>query len=438
MSEEDLITSSFNRMVKLGGLVGRVGASVLTEKALALFRTELSQEVHKIKNLTKNAQRVVETLGKLKGAAMKAGQMLSLYEGLLPPEVTQILASLQKEAPCVPFEVMEAEIKNELKDRFALFKHIDPTPYAAASIGQVHRGELRDGRKVAVKIQYPAIDDIIKADLKNLKTFLAALFSLFTNIDVEPVWEELQDRLLEELSYTREAANLRRMAALHAQIPEIVIPVVCDEVSGERVLTMELVEGIPAREACRGIYPQDLRNKWGRTLLEYALRGIYEFRYLHADPNFSNFAFLPDGRVIAYDFGCMKEVPEVLARGYSRIVLAVLEGDRDKISSILKDMGVTRNDGTPVSQEVVHSYIEFFQIVLRESPPYTFGEDGSFYTNFFKLTRAHWNETSGIKFPKDVVFIDRTMSGHFGNLCKFKACAPWREIIGGYAKRQLL
>lgn len=437
MSEEELITSSVKRMVKLGTVVGRVGASMLTEKALSFLRSENSQKVSKIKNLTENAQLIFETLGKLKGAAMKAGQMISLYQGLLPPEVSEILGKLQKEAPCVPFEVMEEEIKTELKENFFLFKYINPKPYAAASIGQVHKGELHDGRKVAVKIQYPAMDYIIRSDLKNLKLFLSTLISFFMNINPEPVWEEIQERLLEEIDYRQEAEHLREMTRLYAGYPEIVIPKIIEEVSASRVMTMELCEGIPPHEACSEKYSSELKSQWGRTLYEYALRGIWEFQYLHADPNLGNFSFLPDGKVIVYDFGCVKKIPHYLALGYARLVKAVLEEKQTQIPEILKEMGIYKADGSLFSQKVVDSYFDFFGQIFRKSPPYRFGENEDFYTRLFDLMHSHWQETSDIRFPRDVVFIDRTMSGHFGNLCKFHAVAPWRDIIGGFAYRCL-
>ena len=143
---------------------------------------------------------------------------------MLPPEVAEVLRGLQKEAPRVPAEVMEYEIRGSLENFDELFEELDFEAFAAASIGQVHRGRLRDGREVAVKIQYPLIDEIVKADLKNLKTLLRALLGLITDLDFEPVWSELRDRLLEELDYTHEAENIRRMAELHVDVPEIVIP----------------------------------------------------------------------------------------------------------------------------------------------------------------------------------------------------------------------
>ncbi len=257
-----MITSAVRRFLKLGGLAGRVGASVATSQALDLVRSGPTKKARQTENLVKNALRIVETLGELKGAAMKVGQMMSLHEGLLPPEVAEVLRSLQKEAPRVPAEVMEFEVRGGIEDFDELFETFDFEAFAAASIGQVHRARLRDGREVAVKVQYPLIDEIVKADLKNLKTLMMRLVALFTDADFEPVWGELQKGLLAEIDYLHEAENIRRMTALHANVPEIVIPRVVDEATARNVLTMDFVEGIAPEEACSDRYPAELRDRF--------------------------------------------------------------------------------------------------------------------------------------------------------------------------------
>jgi predicted unusual protein kinase regulating ubiquinone biosynthesis (AarF/ABC1/UbiB family) len=250
MAGAKLNTSSVGRFVTLGGLAGRVGASVVGNQVLELVRSGPARQLRRTENLVRNAGRIAETLGELKGAAMKVGQMLSLHEGLLPPEVAEVLRSLQREAPRVPAEVMEDEIRGSLENFDELFERLDFEAFAAASIGQVHLGVLRDGRPVAVKIKYPLIDEIVKADLANLRRVVHLLVSLVFDLDVEPIWREVRDRLLEELDYTHEAANMRRMAELHRDVPELVIPRVVTEASTRDVLTMELVEGLPPELAC--------------------------------------------------------------------------------------------------------------------------------------------------------------------------------------------
>jgi predicted unusual protein kinase regulating ubiquinone biosynthesis (AarF/ABC1/UbiB family) len=433
--KDDLITSSFRRFVKLGGLMGRVGASVAGEQVAGLVRSDETKEAHKTENLVRNAKRIVETLGELKGAAMKVGQMLSLHEGLLPPEVAAVLRSLQKEAPKVPAEVIGYELEGALENYDELFESLEPDAFAAASIGQVHRGRLRDGRKVAVKIQYPLIDQIVTADLKNLRTVLQALFSLFSNVDFDPVWHEVRDRLLEELDYTHEAENMREMIELHANVPEIVIPKVVDEATARNVLTMEYVEGIAPDRACSDEFDQELKDRWGVVLFEFQLRGLLDHRLLHADPNLANFAFLEDGRVIVYDFGCVKRVPPKLSAKYGELFMAGLEGRNADIPRVLAEMDVFRKDGETLPQELTDPYVDLFAQILRQAPPYTFGSDERIYREMIELGIASVGEAVEIRFPHDVIFVDRSLAGHFGNLGRLHATGPWRELVKSYAAR---
>jgi predicted unusual protein kinase regulating ubiquinone biosynthesis (AarF/ABC1/UbiB family) len=429
MSDAKMVTSPVGRLARLGGLVG------LVELALS----GPAKQVRRTENLVRNATRVAESLGRMKGAAMKVGQMISLQEGLLPPEVAEVLRGLQREAPRVPSEVMRYEVEGSLgKERVdELFAELEPEAFAAASIGQVHRGRLRDGREVAVKIQYPLIDEIITADLKNLKTLLGALVAMFSELDFEPIWREVRDRLLEELDYRHEADNMRQMAELHAGVAEITIPAVVEEASTGRVLTMEYVEAIAPPRACSDRYPEKLRSRWGRVLFELQLRGLLEHRMLHADPNLSNFSFREDGGVIVYDFGCVKRVPEALAVGYAGLFQAALAGEAGEIPAALLAMGVGAENGEALSRELIDPYFELLVEILREEPPYTFGEDEEIYEKLFELGLANWSKAADITFPEDLVFIDRSLGGHFGNLARLRASGPWRSLVREYSEAAL-
>lgn len=432
VGRDDLNTSAFGRFVRVGGLVGRVGVSMLGAQAAGLLREGPVKQLKKADNAVRNAARIAETLGQMKGAAMKVGQMLSLHEGLLPPEVSAVLSVLQKEAPSVSFEVMEVELRRELENFDELFESIEADAFAAASIGQVHRAVLRDGREVAVKIQYPDADRMVEADLKNLKVLLGNLVGLFTDIDFDPIWEEVRERLFEELDYLREADNIRRTAAIQAECPDIIVPDVVPEATSRRVLTMGFVDGIPPSEAASQRYPQTLRDQWGVALFEFNVRSLLEHRFLHADPNFANFAFREDGKVVVYDFGCMKEIPADLAAGYTRLVEAVLATRKTAIPGILKDMGVFKEGGEPLPRDMTDPYFDLVQDVVRASPPYTFGEDSSIYETLYDLGMSNWENASDIRFPRDVVFINRTFAGLFGNLGKLRATGPWRKLLRGY------
>ncbi len=424
-----LLTKPYQRALKLASLAGRVGTSVLGNRTANLFRTEDSKETHTATNLIRNARRAVETLGSLKGGAMKVGQMLSLHEGLFPPEITAIFSTLQKEAPPIAFEEMNQQIKSELGERYHLFASIHPEPYAAASIGQVHVGELRDGRHVVVKIQYPKIDHIIRADLKNLKNVLGRIFAMFSSIEWDPIWEELKARLLEELDYSLEAQNIRQMKKLYENIPEIIIPDVIEDTSSTRILTMERVDGISPKMACTDIYPQQLKDRWGQILFDNLIRSIFNHRLIHADPNFGNFAFKTEGNVILYDFGCMKQIPDDIYAGLKSMAIAVLDDRLDNIPEILINMGVHKGEKQPIPLDMIEPYYHMFKDAFRKTPEYVFGEDRKFYQKLIELGKTNLPRSSDISVPKDIIFIDRTVVGTIGNLRKLFARGPWRNII---------
>lgn len=432
MSRQDLTTSAFGRFVKVGGLVGRVGVSMIGGQAAGLLRDGPTKRLKKAENMVRNAARIAGTLGEMKGAAMKVGQMISLHDGLLPAEVSAVLRVLQNEAPSVSFDVMERQLRRELDDFDALFESVEPEAFAAASIGQVHRAVLRDGREVAVKIQYPNADRMVKADLKNLKVLLGNLLSLFTDIDFEPIWKEVKERLFEELDYLREADNIRRTAALQADCPEILVPDVVQEATSRRVLTMEFVEAIPPDEAVSERYPQHLKDQWGIALCEFTLRGLLEHRFLHADPNLANFAFREDGKVAVYDYGCVKEIPADIAAGYAGLMEAVIHKDKAAIPRLLRDMGLLKESGEPLSRDMTDPYVELVHDVVRTSPPYTFGEDASIYESLYELGIENWQDANDIRVPRDMLFIDRTLIGLFGNLGKLRATGPWRTLVRSY------
>jgi predicted unusual protein kinase regulating ubiquinone biosynthesis (AarF/ABC1/UbiB family) len=201
--QEKLTTSPFGRFLKLGALAGRVGFSLVGEKALGLFLSEDSREMRMAKSWAKNAEKIAETLGRLKGGAMKIGQMLSVQEALLPKELTFVLKSLQGNAPTVAADVMFQTLDNDIPHWRSLVRGIDLKPLAAASIGQVHRAVMNDGREVAVKIQYPKIDEAIFSDLKNLRRLFDLILETVMSTNLDHLFGEIENRLSEEVDYRR-------------------------------------------------------------------------------------------------------------------------------------------------------------------------------------------------------------------------------------------
>jgi predicted unusual protein kinase regulating ubiquinone biosynthesis (AarF/ABC1/UbiB family) len=437
VSNHKLITSAAGRLFRLGELAGRVGVSIAGNAMANLFRNADSKGEHQAAALIKNAVRVKEALGQLKGVPMKIGQILSLHEKLFPEEVAQVLRTLQQKAPTIPFKDILTMIRAELGRRFTHITDIDETALAAASIGQVHRARLKDGRDIALKIQYPGIDEVIRADMKNLKGILKLLFSMFTRMDMEPVWQELNDRLLEELDYEKEAVNMKRMARFFKHDRRIIIPGVIDKVSSRHVLGMELVSGISPDEMSDNSFSQEIKNAWGESMMRLVLKGLFDFKFLHADPNIANFSFMENGGIIVYDFGCMKEVPEAICRGYVCLIQAALNQDIHLIPEILQSMGVHRADRTPISWAMVSDFAEVFYEFIEPGVVYSFGDDHRIYDRLQSLGYKHISESMSLVFPKDIIFIDRTFGGHFGNLCRLNAAADWRAILSDYVKPSL-
>jgi len=229
--------------MKMSGLVSRVGLSLLSDKTLNIFLNNASKEKRQEKSWIKNAQRLAETLGELKGGVMKIGQMISLQEGLFPKEFTQILGMLQKEAPPVAFETLLQVVEQDLPEYKKVIASIEPQAFASASIGQVHIAHLHDGTKAALKIQYPNMDKVIESDLKNLKSLFKLLGSMFLKMDMEAVWDEVRTQLSREVDYKLEAENQEIFRKLFKDSDLVIIPRVIPEASSRHVLCTVFHQG---------------------------------------------------------------------------------------------------------------------------------------------------------------------------------------------------
>ena len=348
------------------------------------------------------------------------------------PEIVEILSTLQQQVRPLPPEIVMMEIEGALPNWREIFESIEEEAFAAASIGQVHRAVLRDGRVAALKIQYPLIDEIVRADLDNLRTLFKALLAIFSEMDFESFWEEIRDRLLEEIDYSHEAENLRRMQEFWKDHPEIRIPGLIEEACTPNILCMEYLEGIPPEEAAA--FPAEKRDRWGIRLLDLMMRGIFEHRLIHADPNLANFAFAADGGLILYDFGCLKEIPPELSRNYARMLIAALDRRLEEVPLLLKEMGFQREGGRTVEREFIDPYIEALWPVVDPDTTFRFGNDDGIMEELMQLGLHHWRAAVDLLFPPDLIFVNRSLVGHFGNLSRLQAAGPWRELILGHCR----
>jgi len=282
-----------------------------------------------------SAGRLVERLANLRGAAMKLGQLLSMHgEDVLPPEFAKALSALRSQAAPMPHDQLHRVLGRAFgkgwQQRFADF---DETPIAAASIGQVHRARTRDGRDLALKIQYPGVARSIASDIDNVAALLRLANVLPLGIDVRGVAAEAKRQLQQEADYIAEGRFLQRFATLIADEPDLLVPRVHWDFTTARVMAMDYVEGVPLESMAGSETPQAQRDKLGALLERLLFRELFEFRVMQTDPNFGNYLFQPDtGRLVLLDFGSTMEFSAGFVDRYRRISRAIIERDREAVA----------------------------------------------------------------------------------------------------------
>jgi predicted unusual protein kinase regulating ubiquinone biosynthesis (AarF/ABC1/UbiB family) len=294
------------------------------------------------------AQQLVGMLGEMKGAAMKLGQIASFYEFGAPEymstyqdAMTMLQSSAPPMDPSTARSVVEAEFGAPVADVFASFTD---EAVAAASIGQVHRATLPSGETVAVKIQYPGVDDAVRADLKNVSAMTKLAVAIAPNIDPREVAQEVRERVLEELDYRREAANQQKFSLLFDAHPFIVVPKVYPAFCRTRVITQEFIEGEPFTSAFE--WTQSDKDRLGEILFRFFYGSLNRFLLFSADPHPGNYLLLEDGRVAFLDYGLVRSVDPGTLKLLHEVVLALLDDDKERGRAALEGLGVL-NRRTP-------------------------------------------------------------------------------------------
>jgi predicted unusual protein kinase regulating ubiquinone biosynthesis (AarF/ABC1/UbiB family) len=289
------------------------------------------------------AEQIVEALGHMKGAAMKLGQVMSFLDvGLVPEEYREEfqrkLGKLRDAAPTVSFKEMRKVIEEELEEPLAeVFEEFEQEPIAAASIGQVYRARLHDGRVVAVKVQYPGVAAAVRADMQNLGLILRVLKRIAPGMDPKAIGEEIRNRIEEELDYELEASNQRALARIFRGHPFIFVPDVVSRLSRERVMVSEYVHGTGFEELKH--YPHEERDRIGEILFRFYFGCLYRHHQFSGDPHPGNSMLLDDGRMAFLDFGLFKRMPPGTVELEIEVARAIIEGDADTIMRLGTETG---------------------------------------------------------------------------------------------------
>jgi predicted unusual protein kinase regulating ubiquinone biosynthesis (AarF/ABC1/UbiB family) len=344
MADDSKIPKSrVRRTAKIGGLAAGQALRQVGTIAGNVARSKEGREAALERRHMEAAEQIVTALGTMKGAAMKVGQVLSFLDtGLIPPEhrdeFQRKLSRLRDSAPTVTFKQMRKVIEQELDEPLdEAFDEFDEEPIAAASIGQVYRARLHDGRDVAVKVQYPGVAAAVRADLQNIGMILRLAKRIAPGLDPKTVGEEIRRRIEEELDYELEAQNQRQLARIHRGHPFIFVPDVITLLSRERVLVTEFVEGTGFEEV-KGS-PQADRDRMGEILFRFYFGCMYRHHQFSGDPHPGNSMLLSDGRVAFFDFGLFKRMPAGSVEIEMEVARAVIEGDKDSVMRLGTEVG---------------------------------------------------------------------------------------------------
>ncbi|HXW59498.1 MAG TPA: AarF/ABC1/UbiB kinase family protein [Solirubrobacteraceae bacterium] len=342
--ESDKIpTSRVRRTATVATLAASEAVKQFGTRAANVTRGEEASEEALARRQLQTAKQIVAALGTMKGAAMKLGQVMSFLDvGLVPEEhrdeFQRELAKLRDAAPTVSFKQMRKVVEQDLEAPLGeVFERFEPEPIAAASIGQVYRATLADGRDVAVKVQYPGVAAAVRADMQNLEMIMRLLKRMTPAMDVKAVAGEIRGRIVEELDYELEAQNQRALARIFAGHPFIVVPDVVTSLSRERVLVSEFVEGAGFEEVKD--YPQAQRDRVGEIVMRFFLGCMYRHRQFSGDPHPGNFLLLADGRVAFLDFGLFKRMDADAVEMELAAQRAVVEHDAIGLHELLARYG---------------------------------------------------------------------------------------------------
>lgn len=377
--DADVPRGRIRRTMPIAGFTARAAG----ERLVAGLRQRAGDQGAVERFHERTAHRYTELLGHSKGALMKVGQAFSMVDfaalgngGMVPYQ--KALSRLQADAPPMAAglarEVVEAELGRPLAEAFSEF---DDEPLAAASIGQVHRAVLHDGRHVVVKVQYPGVGDAIRADLANAE-LLATFFRFATaasgmKADIRVVAREATARITEELDYRHEAAMIARFSDLYRGHPFIRIPDVIMELCGDRILTMTYLDG--ENWSAAQVANQELKNSWAETIQRFSFASYRHSDLFHVDPHAGNYCFYPDGSVGFLDFGCVRVLPEGQRRGWIQMSMAALHGDPDELRRVMAGMGFLDADASLTGEDLLSWMRELLYECIVDDQPVTYGPD---------------------------------------------------------------
>ncbi len=421
-----------SRLGVFGRLAGGVAGGMVAEGARRLADGERPR-MRDLLMTPANAGRLADRLSHLRGAAMKMGQMISMDAGdMLPPELSDILARLRQNASHMPPAQLQTVLSRAWgKDWRTRFRRFSATPIAAASIGQVHRATGRDGRELAIKIQYPGVAESIDADVDNVATLLRIANLLPRELPIDALLVEAKRQLHEEADYRREGAQMERFAALLAGDDRYVLPTLDHDFTTDRVLAMSYEEG-EAVETLEAASQED-RDAAMRALIALVLRELFDFGVMQTDPNFANYRYRPSTRqLVLLDFGAARDVDAGTSGAYLRLLTAGLASEGSAVRHAAVETGFLGEVAVDRHRTIIDNMIAVILEQLNKDAVFDFGDRsfvGALRDQATTLIedRATWHLP-----PVDTLFVQRKISGTALLAARLKARIDIRTMVERY------
>ncbi len=413
--------SRLGRIAQLSSLTSRVSGSYLGQRIKGAFQDDEARDASMRKLHIENAERVVKSMGALKGAAMKVGQSIALIaDGMdLPPDVARVLGKLNDKAEPIPFSLIqrtvEAELEGSLADRFDRF---DPNPLGTASLAQAHAARLKDGTPVVVKVLHQGVEHSVDTDLAALKSLLITGRVLRRDKEeLEAFFEEVRQRLQEELDYYQEAANIEYFHYAMKTIPDIHVPRTYPSHCTDKVLTMDHVEGVPLDRFMEAAdYAACQKAGW---LLCHSFHDMfYRLRTLHADPHGGNYLFRKDGGLSLVDFGCVRRFDIDWVGDYGRMALAGVDMDKPGFFKASRKIG-TLVGQSPEAEDLLWRLAGAIMGPLR-LPYYKCGAPDDLVLEQVKDLAGTVLRNTELRSPPELVFLHRALGGVYSMMRKLR------------------
>jgi predicted unusual protein kinase regulating ubiquinone biosynthesis (AarF/ABC1/UbiB family) len=428
-------TGRIRRTAKVGGLFGVELAKGYATKTANLVRSPEDRSAANGRRRVEAAEHIVDVLGEMRGAAMKVGQMASIVDlnGLAPGDVERFqakLGELRYHAPRASFNDMRKVIEQELDDSLPnLFAEFDPDAAAAASIGQVYRARLHDGREVAVKVQYPGVAAAVRADLQNLGLIIRAARRFAPGLDAKATALELRERISEELDYEHEAQVQRAFGRRWRGHPFILVPTVVTDLSRARVLVTEWIDGIGFEQVKKA--SQATRDHVGEVVLRFFYGSMYRFGQFSGDPHPGNFLLMRDGHVAFLDFGMTKTIPSWRIDAELGVRRAGLEHDADAAHDGLAALGFFEPDDPRFDRERVLDHVRALNAWYANDEPVTLTPEyvSALLVDAGDPRSDYWDLMKDETLPPDSLFASRMQGMTLATLGELRPTANWHRIM---------